>query len=207
MNYVAAFVSGNGTNLQAIIDAVESGKLPDTEISVVVSNRKAAYALKRAEAHGIPTIYHPLLPYRKTGRSRREYDEDLAKMLAQYPVDLIVLAGWMHVLSMAFLRLYSGKLLNIHPALPGTFPGMHAIERAFEAFQRGEIQRTGVMIHRVPDEGVDVGPVVVQRTVPISPDDTLEDLESRVHAVEHELYVEAIAEALGLSLPPGDEGR
>lgn len=206
MNYLAVLVSGSGTNLQAIIDAIESGKLPDSQISVVVSNRRAAHALKRAEAHGIPTIYHPLLPYRKARRSRREYDEDLAKMLAQYPVDVIVMAGWMHILSRAFLRHYSGKLLNIHPALPGSFPGTHAIQRAYEAFQRDEIQCTGVMVHRVPDEGVDVGPVVVQRTVAISPEDTLEDLESRIHAVEHEIYVEAIAQVLGVSLSREEEG-
>ena len=211
MNYLAVLVSGNGTNLQAIIDACDAGKasapgprsagtLPDTRVSVVVSNRKAAYALKRAEIRGIPTIYHPLLPYRVAGRSRNEYDSDLVERLSSYPVDLVVMAGWMHVFTTGFLRHYPGRMLNIHPALPGTFPGTHAIQRAYEAFQRGEIDRAGVMVHRVPDEGVDIGPVVVQRVVPIYPADTLEDLEARVHSVEHELYVEAIALELGLEL-------
>jgi len=118
--------------------------------------------------------------------------------LAPYAVELIVQAGWMHLFTMAFLKHYPGKVLNIHPALPGAFPGMHAIERAYEAFQRGEIHRTGVMIHRVPDEAVDEGPVVACREVPIYPDDTLESLEARIHAVEHELYVQAIAQELGL---------
>lgn len=201
MNYLAVLVSGFGSNLQAIIDACESGALPNTQVSVVVSNRKDAYALKRAEAHGIPTIYHPLRPYRLAGRSREEYDADLAKKLSSYPVDLIIQAGWMHVFSMAFLRHFPGRVLNIHPALPGMFPGTHAIERAYEAFQRGEITHTGVMVHYVPDEGVDVGPVIVQEVVPIYPQDTLQDLEARIHAVEHRLYVQAIAKVLGLGEP------
>jgi len=200
MNHLAVLVSGSGTNLQAIIDATESGLLPDTQVSVVVSNRRAAYALERARAHGIPTIYHPLLPYRKAGRSREEYDADLAEKLSKYPVDLVILAGWMHIFSMAFLRHYSGRVLNIHPALPGALPGTHVIERSYEAFQRGEIDHTGVMVHRVPDEGVDVGPVVLVREVPIHPADTLDDLEARIHSVEHRIYVEAIAQVLGIGL-------
>lgn len=198
MNYLAVLVSGSGTNLQAIIDATESGLLPDTQVSVVVSNRRAAYALKRTRAHSIPTIYHPLLPYRKAGRSREEYDADLAEKLSEYPVDLVILAGWMHIFSMAFLRHYAGRVLNIHPALPGALPGTHVIERAYGAFRRGEIDRTGVMVHRVPDEGVDVGPVVLVREVPIHPTDTLDDLEARIHSVEHRIYVEAIAQELGI---------
>lgn len=204
-HYVAVLISGSGTNLQAIIDATESGELPDTRVSVVVSNRKDAYGLERAKAHGIPTIYHPYLPYRRAGRSRNEYDADLVEKLRQYPVDLVVLAGWMHIFTMDFIRHYSGRILNIHPALPGAFPGTHSIERAYNAFRRGEIEYTGVMVHRVPDEGVDVGPVVMQRTVPIYPTDTLEDLEARVHATEHELYVRAIAAELGLS--PARQGE
>lgn len=200
MNHLAVLVSGSGTNLQAIIDATESGALPDTAVSVVVSNRKGAYALVRAETHGIPTIYHPFYPYRKAGRPREEYDADLAEKLGAYPVDLVVMAGWMHVLSMAFLRHHRGRMLNIHPALPGAFPGTHAIERAYEAFQIGEIDHTGVMVHRVPDEGVDEGPVVLRRTVPIYPTDSLEELETRIHIVEHDIYVKAVAIALGITL-------
>jgi len=193
VKYLAVLVSGNGTNLQAILDAcTPDGPLADVRVSVVVSNRKDAYALERARRAGVPTLYHPLAPYTKAGRPRCEYDADLVCKLSAYPVDLVVLAGWMHILTNAFLRAYAGRVLNIHPALPGAFPGTHAIERAWEAYRRGEITHTGVMVHRVPDEGVDVGPVVLQREVPILPEDTLETLEARVHAVEHELYVEAI---------------
>ena len=204
MNYLAVLISGSGTNLQAIIDAIESGRLPDTQISVVVSNRKAAYGLERARRHGIPSIYHPFLPYRKAGRTREEYDTDLAEMLSDYPIDLVVLAGWMHIFTMEFLRHYR-RILNIHPALPGAFPGMHAIEEAYEAYQRGEISETGVMIHWAPDEAVDAGPVAACERVPIYPDDTLESLEERIHAVEHDLYVRTIAEVLGVPLKPETE--
>ncbi len=113
-----------------------------------------------------------------------------SKWLAIRP-DLIVLAGWMHVLSPAFLDRFPMKVLNLHPALPGQFPGTHAIERAYEAFQRGEIDRTGVMVHWVVPE-VDAGPVVASAEVPIYPTDTLDDLEARIHAIEHQLLVEAI---------------
>lgn len=198
MKRVAVLVSGHGSNLQAIIDACASGSLPDTVVVAVVSNRKASYGLQRAIAQGIPSLYHPLASYRQWGRTREDYDADLAAILLRYQPDVIALAGWMHLFSMAFLRHFRGRVLNIHPALPGTFPGTHAIERAYEAYQRGEIAHTGVMVHHVPDEAVDEGPVILQREVEIRSDDTLETLEERIHAVEHALYPEAIAKVLGL---------
>jgi folate-dependent phosphoribosylglycinamide formyltransferase PurN len=97
---------------------------------------------------------------------------------------------------MEFLRHYPDRVLNLHPALPGTFPGMHGIERAWEAYQRGEIDRTGVMIHTVPDEGVDDGPVLAKVTVPIYPSDTLDALEARIHETEHRLFVETLHDLL-----------
>ncbi len=187
---LAVFISGFGSNLQAIIDAVQAGEL-DAEIVLVVSNRKAAYGLVRAERAGIPTLYFPLKPYRDAGRSREEYDADLAERVAACEPDLIVLAGWMHILSPAFLDRFPNRVINLHPALPGRFPGTHAIERAYEAFQRGEIEHTGVMVHWVIPE-VDAGPVIVSEEVPILPSDTLDDLAARVHEVEHRLIVEAI---------------
>ena len=202
MNHLAVLASGNGSNLQAIIDAAESGVLPDTRVSVVATDRRAAYALQRAAIHGIPTIYHPFLPYRQAGRTRREYDADLAARLRAYPVDLVVLAGWMRVFTMAFLKQWPDRVLNIHPALPGAFPGTHSIQRAYRAFHRGELDHTGVMVHLVPDESVDDGPVIAQETVPILQSDALADLEQRIHAVEHRLYVRAIACVLGLEEAP-----
>ena len=199
MNNLAVFVSGNGTNLQAIIDAIEAGRLPAACISVVVCDRKAAYALERARLHGIPTIYHPFLPYRQQGLTRDDYDRDLVARMEPYPVDLVILAGWMRIFSLTFLQRYP-RVLNIHPALPGMFPGMHAIREAFEAYQRGEIAETGVMVHWAPDEEVDSGPLVMSQTVPIYDDDTLDTLGTRVHAVEHDLYVRAIARVLGTEI-------
>ncbi|MCX7669492.1 MAG: phosphoribosylglycinamide formyltransferase [Anaerolineae bacterium] len=194
MKRLAVFISGSGTNLQAIMDAVQSGRLA-AQIAVVVSNRRDAYGLVRAERAGIPTLYFPLKPYRDAGRSRAEYDADLAGRVAAYAPDLIVLAGWMHIFSPAFLARFEGRVLNLHPALPGQFPGTHAISRAYEAYRRGEIERTGVMVHWAVPE-VDAGAVIAQTEVPILPTDTLADLEARVHSAEHRLLVEAIATVL-----------
>jgi len=123
------------------------------------------------------------------GQARRGYDADLANRVAGYAPDWVVLAGWMRLLSSTFLDRFPGRVLNLHPALPGTFPGTHAIERAFEAYQRGEITQTGVMVHLVPDEGVDSGPVLAQSAVLMQPGDDLAALEGRIHAAEHRLLV------------------
>jgi formyltetrahydrofolate-dependent phosphoribosylglycinamide formyltransferase len=189
---IAVLVSGFGSNLQAIIDAVEEEKLPGVEIALVVSNRREAYGIKRAVRHGIPVIYFPLAPYTQGGRSREEYDADLAAILKTFDVSRVVMAGWMHVLSDAFLSHFPSRVINLHPALPGAFPGTDGIERAYDAYQRGEIDHTGVMVHLVPDEAVDAGPVVVREVVPIHPEDGLEELEERIHAAEHRLLVQAV---------------
>ena len=196
---IAVLISGNGSNLQAIIDAIEAGKLPGVEIALVVSNRKEAYGMQRAFKHGIPVIYFPKLPYTKAGRPRSDYDADLARIVQGFEAEWIVQAGWMHIFTDAFIHHFPNRILNLHPALPGMFPGAHAIQDAFEAYQRGEIEHTGVMIHLVPDEAVDAGPVVTQIDVPIMPEDTLETFENRIHAVEHTLFVLALQQVLGHS--------
>jgi len=192
MTRIAVLISGTGTNLEAILQAVEKGNLPGVEVAVVVSNRIEALGIKRAIRHGVPVIYFPLLPYTKAGRSRREYDAALAGILEVFGVEWVVQAGWMHLWTMDFLRHFPSRVVNLHPALPGTFPGMHGIQDAYQAFQRGEIDHTGVMIHLVPDEAVDAGPVIAQEVVPIYPQDSLADLEARIHAVEHRLLVETL---------------
>jgi formyltetrahydrofolate-dependent phosphoribosylglycinamide formyltransferase len=196
MTRIAIRISGFGSNQQAIMDAVADGCLPGVEVALVVSNRKEAYGIQRAIQHGVPVVYFPLAPYTKSGRPRRQYDADLAAIIQSLGVTWIVQAGWMHVFSAAFLDHFSNRVVNLHPALPGTFPGTHGIERAFEAFRQGQITHTGVMVHLVPDEGVDVGPVVAQEIVLIQPDDTLETLETRIHAVEHRLLVQALSDLL-----------
>jgi formyltetrahydrofolate-dependent phosphoribosylglycinamide formyltransferase len=187
---LAVLISGNGSNLQAIIDAIAAGAL-EAAIAVVVSNRCDAYGLTRAASAGIPTECFPFKPYLAAGRPRAAYDADLAGLVARYAPDLVVLAGWMHVVTPAFLDRFPGRVLNLHPALPGQFPGTHSIRAAYDAFRRGEIDHTGVMVHYVVPE-IDAGPVIVQAEVPIHADDTVDDLEACIHATEHRLLVQAI---------------
>lgn len=197
---LAVLASGTGSNLGAVLDATADGRLP-ARVEVVVSNRATAYALERARAAGVPTEHQALRPYLDEGRTRRDYDTDLADLVARHRPDWIVLAGWMHLLSMAFLGRFPGRVVNLHPALPGCFPGAHAIDDAWAAHQRGEVDRTGVMIHLVPDEGVDDGPVLATAEVPIRPGDDRDGLEARIHAVEHELLVSTLARLVTGELP------
>ena len=184
---LAVLISGNGSNLQAILDACASGEL-NAQVAAVISNKSEAFGLERARQANVPAIAKP----KPKAQDRREYDAELANLVAAYQPDWVVLAGWMRVLSAAFLDRFSNRVINLHPALPGTFPGTHAIDRAYEAYRRGEIDHTGVMVHLVPDEGVDSGPVLAQEIVPIQPNDTLESLEERIHAVEHRLLVNTL---------------
>jgi len=193
---IAVLASGHGSNLQAILDAIADGSIPGAEVCLVVSNRRAAYAIDRARQAGVPVEYFPLKPYRDAGRSRAEYDADLAALVASYRPDWIVLAGWMHLFTEGFVRRFPGRVVNLHPALPGQFPGTNAIERAYAAFRDGAISHTGLMVHLVPDEAVDAGPVVLALDIPIHPDDTLADLEARVHAAEHEALPRALAQLI-----------
>ena len=188
---IAVLISGSGSNLQAIMDACDDGRLPACVV-VVASNRRDAYGLIRAEKAEIPTVCHPLKPYLNDGRGRSQYDVDLANLVAGYRPDWIALAGWMLVLGTPFLARFAGRVVNLHPALPGQFAGVNAIARAYDAFQRGDIMHTGVMIHFVPDEGVDAGPVILSEEVPIYKTDTLDSLETRIHQTEHRLYLKAL---------------
>jgi len=188
---IVVLISGNGSNLQAIIDAIEEGTLA-AEICAVISNKKDAFGLERARQASIRTLYFP--KFKEV--SREEYDAQLAQAVLQYEPDWVVLAGWMRILGMNFLHNFPNRVINLHPALPGTFPGTHAIERAYEAYLRGEIDCTGVMIHLVPDEGVDVGPVLAQSQVIIQSNDTLEELEKRIHQVEHLLLVNTLVQLI-----------
>jgi formyltetrahydrofolate-dependent phosphoribosylglycinamide formyltransferase len=197
---VIVFVSGGGSNLQALIDATRNGAL-EADIVLVVSNRKAAFGLERAKNAGIPTLYFPLKPYKDAGKSRAEYDADLAEAVAGYEPDLIVLAGWMHIDSGALVDRFPGQIINLHPALPGEFPGAHGIEDAFSAWQRGDISRSGCMVHYVIEE-LDAGEPIATKVVPFREGDTLESYAARLHAAEHELIVEATKIALERITPP-----
>jgi formyltetrahydrofolate-dependent phosphoribosylglycinamide formyltransferase len=196
MKRIAVLISGYGSNLEAILTAAEEGGLSGVEVALVVSNRLEAFGIRRAARHGVPVVYFPLAPYTTAGRPREEYDADLAAICGAFGVSWVVLAGWMHVLGNRFLRSFPSQVINLHPALPGMFAGTHAIERAYEAFQKGEIKHTGVMVHLVPDEAVDAGPVVAQEEVEILEEDTVDELEQRIHKVEHRLLVAALHDLL-----------
>ena len=183
MTRMAVLISGSGTNLQAFIDAVARGSL-EVEIAVVVSNRPEAYGLTRARAAGIATECvrnedHP---------DRAAFDEALAQTLANYSPDLLILAGFMRILTSAFIRRFEGRILNIHPALLPKYPGLDTHKRAIDA---GE-QWHGSTVHFVTEE-LDAGPRILQGRVPVLSDDTESLLSARVQAVEHKIYPEAAA--------------
>lgn len=184
---LVVLVSGNGTNLQAILDACASGVLP-ARVAAVISNKPEAFGLERARRAGVPAVAFA----KQEGESRADYDRRLAEAVAAFEPDYVILAGWMRLLTMAFLGRFPNRVVNLHPALPGAFPGTHAIERAYAAWQRGEIDRSGVMVHLVPDEGVDAGPVLAAEEIPFRAGEPLEAFEARVHEVEHRLLVETI---------------
>ncbi|HOD44554.1 MAG TPA: phosphoribosylglycinamide formyltransferase [Anaerolineaceae bacterium] len=184
---LVVLISGEGTNLQAILDACRDAVLP-ARVTAVFSNRGSAPGLERARQAGVPAIAFP----KPREMDRLAYDRSLAEAVLEYAPDWVVLAGWMRLLSMCFLSQFPGRVVNIHPALPGTFPGVEAIERAYQAWQAGKIDHSGVMVHLVPDEGIDSGPVLAQETVAFQPGDTLDHFASRIHAVEHRLYVETL---------------
>lgn len=186
---LVVLVSGNGSNLQAILDAAGTGRLP-AEIVAVVSNRPDVFALQRADAAGVPAVHVGV----HDGEARADYDARLADVVAGFDPDFVVLAGWMRILTMSFLGWFPGRVVNLHPALPGELPGTHAIERAWDEAVAGHRRRSGVMIHLVPDEGVDDGPVLATADVPIDVTSGFDAFEALVHATEHRLLVDTLTE-------------
>ena len=185
---LVVLASGAGTNLQAILDACNESRLP-ADVVAVVSDHADAGALARASGAGVPAVH--IGP--QQGEPRSDYDARLADVVAGFGPDFIVLAGWMRILTMNFLGWFPDRVVNLHPALPGELPGIHAIERAWHEAVAGERTRTGVMVHLVPSESVDDGPVLATADVPILPDDTLDSLTARVHHTEHELLVDTLS--------------
>jgi phosphoribosylglycinamide formyltransferase-1 len=186
---LAVLASGKGSNLQALIDACADPCF-GARVAAVLSDREEAFALERARRASIPAFPVPT----RRGESRADYDIRLAGLVTAHDPDYVLLLGWMRLLSMAFISRFPGRIVNLHPALPATFPGTHAIERAYEASREGRIAHTGVMLHFVPDEGVDSGPLIASVHVPIYEDDSFDDLEARVHGAEHGLLVRTIGE-------------
>ena len=192
MKRLAVLVSGSGTNLQAIIDAINSSKLLNTEISIVISNRKDAYALKRADKSGIQTLF--LNP--KDFFDEREFDKKLIEIVSVHNIDLIVLAGYTKILSDVFINAFQNKIINIHPALLPNFggKGMYG-EKVHEAVLKSSVKESGCTVHFVTGE-VDKGPIIGQKKVPVLENDTVEVLQKRILVEEHKLLVESIKKVL-----------
>ena len=203
---LGVLISGSGSNLQAIIDAIEGGELPRVEIALVISNNAKALGIQRALTHKVPVMY---LPWRKapidmSAQEMTPNEAQVVDLLHLFRVDLVVLAGWMRILSTPFLACFAKRIINIHPALLPlegagesytlsngeeipVFRGMHAVKMALEA----GVAITGSSVHYVTPV-VDAGPVICQREVPVEQGDTEESLHERLKVAEHRLIVEAI---------------
>jgi phosphoribosylglycinamide formyltransferase-1 len=179
---VGVLASGRGSNLQSIIDASEAGKL-DAAVVVVVSDKRDAYALERARRHGIP----PAFVDPKGHGSREAFDDAITAVLTEHQVELICLAGFMRILTPGFINRFRHRIMNIHPALLPSFPGLHG---QAQALGHG-VKFSGCTVH-FADEGVDTGPIIIQAVVPVFDDDTEDALAARILKYEHQIYPRAI---------------
>ena len=183
--HVGVLISGRGSNLQALIDAAQAGRLGG-DIAVVISNVEAAQGLERARAVGIPAVFRD-----HRGRSREDFDQEIAGILRRHEVELVCLAGFMRLLSAAFVRAFAGRIVNVHPSLLPAFPGREAQRQAFEH----GVKVAGATVHLV-DESLDNGPIVMQEAVPVLETDDVESLTSRILDAEHRIYPRAVAALL-----------
>lgn len=184
---IGVLISGGGTNLQAIIDNIENGCI-NGEIKLIISNRKAAYGLTRGKLAGIKTLYLNM----KDFPSEEEYNLELVKRFKEEDIELIVLAGYLRVLSKEFIEAYRNKIINIHPSLIPSFSGKGFYgERVHRAVLESGVKLTGATVHFV-DEGTDTGPIILQDIVRVLSDDDINTLQKKVLKLEHELLVEAL---------------
>ncbi|MGM0508173.1 MAG: phosphoribosylglycinamide formyltransferase [Fusobacteriota bacterium] len=180
---IAILASGNGSNFQAINDNIKKGKIKKGKIKILISNKKSAYVLERAKKENIEALYLDRSNY----KSREDYDKKIVKILKEKDIDLVVLAGYMMWISDFFVDNFKNKILNIHPSLLPAFKGLDAIQRAYNY----GVKLTGVTVHFV-DKSKDGGPIVLQKSLEISNEDTLSTLEEKIHIIEHQLYSKAI---------------
>jgi phosphoribosylglycinamide formyltransferase-1 len=179
---LGVLVSGSGSNLQSIIDSIERGIL-NASIKVVISNNPDAFALERARKHNLESIVIDHAEF----QVREDFDRKMIDVLTSHSVDLVIMAGFMRILSPLFLRAFPMKIINIHPALLPSFQGLHAQKRAFDY----GVKFSGCTVH-FADEGVDTGPIIIQSVVPVYDDDTEESLQNRILKEEHRIYPQAI---------------
>ncbi|WP_248929793.1 phosphoribosylglycinamide formyltransferase [Paenibacillus hamazuiensis] len=179
---IAVFASGTGSNFQAIADAVQAGKL-DVRIELLVCDRPKALVVERAERAGVPVFaFRP-----KEYASREQYEAEILQRLREREIDLVVMAGYMRLITPVLVEPLYGRMINIHPSLLPSFPGLHAVRQALEH----GVKVTGVTVHYV-DGGMDTGPIIAQRAVAVEPEDTEETLSAKIHTVEHELLPSVI---------------
>ena len=180
---IGILISGRGSNMVALAEAVRDGRIPNAEVAVVVSDQPDAAGLGKAKERGIQTLV-----IERRGRKREEHDREIVAALRAKNVDLVCLAGYLRVLSREFIAAYRGLILNIHPSLLPAFPGLNAQGQALE----NGVASTGCTVHFV-DETLDAGPVVAQRSVPVHETDTVESLSARILVEEHKLYPETVS--------------
>lgn len=186
MKTIAIFASGTGSNFQNIVEAVERKEL-EAKIALLVCDKIGAPVVEKAKKANIPFFqFNP-----KEYASKADYERVILEKLREYDVEWIILAGYMRLIGPTLLASYPNKIINIHPSLLPAFPGKDAIGKAY----RAKVKTTGVTIHYV-DEGIDTGPIIAQQEIPIDPEDTLADLEEKIHQVEHELYPKVIQRLL-----------
>lgn len=182
----AIFASGNGSNFQAIAEAIVSGQIK-AELRFVFSDKKDAFVIQRAKRMQVPTYSFAPTDF----KSKALYEAALTELLNEQDIDLVLLAGYMRIVGPTLLEAYAGQIINIHPSLLPAFPGINGIRDAFEA----KVKETGVTVHYI-DEGVDTGPIIAQAKVPITSGDTLTSLETKIHQTEHQIYPEVLAQLI-----------
>ncbi|BFU91180.1 MAG: phosphoribosylglycinamide formyltransferase 1 [Nitrospira sp.] len=183
---VAVLASGRGSNLQAIIDAIEAGQV-QAQIMAVISNKKDAVALERARKHGLKDLFVDPKPFTGRPDSREAYDRSLLEILQQHEVELVLLAGYMKIVTAVLVNAYTNRMMNIHPSLLPSFPGLDVQKKAID----WGCKLAGCTVHFVT-EGVDEGPIIIQAAVPILDDDTPETLADRILVQEHKIYPRAV---------------
>ncbi len=183
---VAVLASGRGSNLQSIIDAIEAGRV-QAQIVAVISNKKDAVALERARKHGLTDIFVDPKPFAGRPDSREAYDQSLLEILQQLDVELVLLAGYMKIVTAVLVNAYANRMMNIHPSLLPSFPGLDVQKKAID----WGCKLAGCTVHFVT-EGVDEGPIIIQAAVPILDDDTYDTLAARILVQEHKIYPRAV---------------
>ena len=183
---IAILISGRGSNMLALSDAVRDARIPDAEIAVVISDKAGARGLEMARERAIQTV-----AIERRGRNREEHEREIIAVLREHQVDLVCLAGYMRLLSPCFVEAFRGRIVNIHPSLLPAFPGLDAQRQALEH----GVKVSGCTVHFV-DETLDGGPIIAQRTVPVIDGDTVDSLSARILEQEHQLYPEAVAKVL-----------